>query len=388
MAVDLPQHTRLRAFAEALEQLNWAFFIADRDWQLTYVSKELAGFFGTDDPEALGIGKHYAISVLESPWLEKIPLEDQVRVFSEIAPHLFHNEDQRDRLIADIGEPFGPLLADIEPRSMPDIWASWFRWREGDLPPYRVDMAGSPIRDADGSLIGYWFVSVMGVRPRLTVLLARGNADMYERMGSLVEPKRRQAAILFVDLEGSSDLSRRLSTAAYFELIRKLATCIDDHVARSNGIIGKHAGDGASALFLVENLGSHSAAAAAAIKSARALQEMALELAPSHDPAISEPRLNFGLHWGANLYVGQLVPGGRLDVTALGDEMNECARIQQSARGGSILASKSLIEQLDTEDASAMGLEPQKISYRRLEDLPSASEKARRETGSVAVTTL
>ncbi len=56
--------------------------------------------------------------------------------------------------------------------------------------------------------------------------------------------------------------------------------------------------------------------------------------------------MNVGAHWGPALYMGQIVTGGRLEVTALGDEVNEAARVQQSARDGEILATKSLVEQL------------------------------------------
>jgi class 3 adenylate cyclase len=98
--------------------------------------------------------------------------------------------------------------------------------------------------------------------------------------------------------------------------------------------------------------------------------------------------MNIGLHWGGALYMGQLVPGGRLDVTALGDEVNECARIQDSARGATILASKALLEQLTEDDAAGVGLDPEKIVYQPLSDWPTVTEKARRDAGGVAVTEL
>jgi class 3 adenylate cyclase len=41
--------------------------------------------------------------------------------------------------------------------------------------------------------------------------------------------------------------------------------------------------------------------------------------------------MHFGLHWGATLYVGQIATSGRTEVTALGDEVNEAARIEACA---------------------------------------------------------
>jgi class 3 adenylate cyclase len=79
--------------------------------------------------------------------------------------------------------------------------------------------------------------------------------------------------------------------------------------------------------------------------------------------------LNVGLHWGATVYMGQLVTDGRLEVTALGDEVNECARIQESARDGCVLASKALIEHLDDGDAAAVGIDCAAAVYDALADL-------------------
>ena len=71
---------------------------------------------------------------------------------------------------------------------------------------------------------------------------------------------------------------------------------------------------------------------------------------------------------------------------ALGDEVNEAARIEQSASDGAVLASKALIERLEDGDAEALGIDPATVSYRPVGDLPDASDKALRDAGSIAVT--
>jgi class 3 adenylate cyclase len=48
---------------------------------------------------------------------------------------------------------------------------------------------------------------------------------------------------------------------------------------------------------------------------------------------------------------------GRAEVAALGDEVNEAARIEACASGGRALASKALVERLDPPDAAALGLD-------------------------------
>ncbi|HWL64359.1 MAG TPA: adenylate/guanylate cyclase domain-containing protein, partial [Actinomycetota bacterium] len=191
--------------------------------------------------------------------------------------------------------------------------------------------------------------------------LARGDEAMYERMAKLVEPSSHEAAILFCDLHGSTELARTLSTSRYFRLIRSLWTEIDQLVAGSHGIVGKHAGDGASAFFLESDLGSPSATASAALRTARQIHDRSQDV--FGEALDTSCLMRIGLHWGSSLYIGQLVPGGRLDVTALGDAVNECARIQECADPHGTLASKDLIERLTANDAAALGIDPEKISY-------------------------
>ena len=95
--------------------------------------------------------------------------------------------------------------------------------------------------------------------------------------------------------------------------------------------------------------------------------------------------MRFGLHWGSTVYVGNITTAGRGEVTALGDEVNEAARIEACASGGRALASKNLIERLEPEDAAALGLDPDRVTYMPLTDLDTATEKARRDAPAIAV---
>ena len=86
--------------------------------------------------------------------------------------------------------------------------------------------------------------------------------------------------------------------------------------------------------------------------------------------------------------MGQLITGGWLEVTALGDRVNECVRLQQSARDGQILASKTLVEHLTAADAGAVGIDPDKLLYRTLSEFSGADAKVLREAGSLPATVL
>ncbi|HEV2814553.1 MAG TPA: adenylate/guanylate cyclase domain-containing protein, partial [Solirubrobacteraceae bacterium] len=144
-------------------------------------------------------------------------------------------------------------------------------------------------------------------------------------------------------------------------------------------------GDGVVAFFLAESAGSESAAARACIAAARALRDAVPDVAARCDLKAEDVVLRFGLHWGANLYVGQITTSGRTEVTALGDQVNETARIEACATGGRAFASKDLVERLEPDDAASLDLDPDRVVYTPLGDLATATEKARRDAPAIAV---
>ena len=91
-------------------------------------------------------------------------------------------------------------------------------------------------------------------------------------MHQVARAGRRPATIFIADLEGSTPLSRRLSTASYFALGRRLVQAADRCVIDAGGIVGRHVGDGVVAFFLAEALGTESAAARACIDAALSLR--------------------------------------------------------------------------------------------------------------------
>jgi len=183
-------------------------------------------------------------------------------------------------------------------------------------------------------------------------------------------------------------LSRRLSTASYFALGRRLVRAADRCVIDAGGIVGRHVGHvghGVVAFFLAETLGSESAAARACVTAARSLRTAVTGVADRSGFEADEVALRFGLYWGSTLYVGNSSTGGRNEVTALDDEANEGARIEAGAGGGRALASKSLIERLDPGDAAALDLDPDRLTYTALGDLATATEKARGYAPAIGV---
>ena len=249
-----------------------------------------------------------------------------------------------------------------------------------------AQMIAIRIRDPGGHLVGTALISKPAAgMDTISVMTSNADPRHLERMQRVARAGRRPAAILFADLEGSSPLSRRLSTSAYFALGRRLVQAADQCVIDAGGLVGRHVGDGVVAFFLAETCGSESSAARACISAMRALRAVVDGVAAACDLEPEDVVLRFGLHWGSTLYVGNITTGGRTEVTALGDEVNEAARIEACATGGRALSSKDLIERLDEDDAAALEIDPRRVTYTVLADLLSASEKARRDAPAIAV---
>jgi class 3 adenylate cyclase len=385
----LPEEPRLRAIAEAIETDGAIAELMDRKWRISFISSELCRMMGLVPAEA---GRFYGMSPItrnrDHHDLWGTDPDDAVRWWRTVGPIIRHDVPLDDPDHGAVFDGLPPAALDLEPATSPPLLLA-IRQSFPGVARLHVNWSGDVeflyvrLHDQSGSLVGIATITRPALPARLAARLARGNVGMFEQMDRLAEPGRRPAAILFADLEASGDLSRRLSSRSYFELIRSLTDLIDDSVMAHGGIIGKHAGDGGSALFVVET-GEESAAAVGAIAAARAIRAGADGLTERCGEEVS---INVGLHWGATLMVGQVSAAGRLEVTALGDEMNEAARIESIAGGGVILASKQLVERLGPDGAGGLGIDPDGVAYRPLAEL-GAGGKAARDAGAIAVAEL
>ncbi|NNE12021.1 MAG: adenylate/guanylate cyclase domain-containing protein [Ilumatobacter sp.] len=250
----------------------------------------------------------------------------------------------------------------------------------------RMVVTATRIRRPDGELAG----TVLVQKPALSMMTlatlgAMGDPGHLERQQEVAAARRRPGAILFADLESSTPLAKRLSTTSYFSLGRRMTRMADRSIVETGGITGRHSGDGVVAFFLAEHLGSESGAARACVEAARTLRSAMPGIAERSGLTPEELTMRFGLHWGSTLYVGLISTVGRTEVTALGDDVNDAARIEPCATGGRILASKALVERLARSDSHEIGLDLDRITYIQLGDLPAATEKARRDAPSLAV---
>ena len=384
----------LPALAEAAAALrdtgHWGFVLDDR-WRLVYMTDELRLSFGAHlDLVAVPLGEHFfsprSLAVArEWPFGPNTGELFRLMVRDFGGWLLADTPDGREGLRAAIDPSLADLVDDLEASGVAaasGVAGATALWGvQQDVP-----MVGFRVRDASGGLAGTALITKPEAgMAAIATLVSMADLRHLERAKRVVRASRRPAALLFADLEGSSRLSRRLSTAGYFALGRRLVRAADQCVIDAGGLVGRHVGDGVVAFFLAEVAGSESAAARECVTAARALRAALAGVAERSGLDPGDVVLRFGLHWGATPYVGAVTTGGRSEVTALGDEVNEAARIEACATGGRTLASKALVERLDPADASALDIDPDRLTYTMLGDLPEASEKARRDAPAIAV---
>jgi class 3 adenylate cyclase len=398
----LPSDPELADVATAMEETGQAAWIVDADWRFVYVTDGARSMWADRSGGRLGsvaIGQHVfsAESVrVGSGWrfglnttelwreafrtLGGLVLADTVggrdAVRSLVDPSL---RDIVDELVEHDGAALGfEILASGLPRL--DTGGSASRGIVASV------MTASRVRDRDGRLRG----TVLVGKPTapmnaLGAMAWLRDLDHLQRMDRFTRAGQYPMAILFADLEKSSVLARTLSTHAYFTLGRRLVRASDQCVIDAGGIVGRHLGDGVVAFFPAETSGSESAAVRASIVAARSFRDSLAGVAERSELPPEALVVRFGLHWGDDVFIGQISTMARSEVTALGDDVNMTERIEASATGGRILASRQLISRLAPDDAAVLGIEPECLTFARLGDLGTATAKARRDAAEIEV---
>jgi class 3 adenylate cyclase len=385
----LPEDPTLRLVAGQLEEQRHLAEVWDARWRLAYLTDDhvLAAGAGRG-LEEIGLGEPVfseATLTLRDGWPAGATTDSFVENLVALAPAIAHDlPGGAAELRAGAAGALATRLVNVAAVAPASLQVLRTDVKFGNATrPFHVAVVR--LYGSSGRFAGTASLVTPGLPGAVISLLGTGDHATLERMLELLRPARRPGAVMFVDLEGSAQLARRLSTQAFFALIRRLIFRIDEEVVSRGGVVGKHAGDGASAFFLRETFGEGSAAARACIEAVHAIRDRTAEIADRTRLEPHELIVRFGLHWGASLYVGRLLTGGRTEITALGEEVNETARIESCATGGRALASKSLIEQLSADDAEQLGLSPGELRYTPLAELPHVTPKAARDAPSIAV---
>jgi class 3 adenylate cyclase len=385
----LPDDLVLASWAQALNDAGHWAYVFDARWRLVFVTDESVRSEGDAGATTWPIGHQwFGAEVIQHLVTYAGTSPAYMREnFREMAPYMLAvYSGDRDALRRHVDPDLWDLVDALQPLDLPQVHSSL----SGTM-TFGGAVAGASstwfrIANDDGDFAGAALLMKPAVgMSELAAAAATADQGHLERMRIVQRPDRRPAAILMADLEASSPLARRLSTAQYFAFGRRWVRMTDRCVIDQGGLVGRHAGDGIVAFFLAETAGSESAAARSCIIAARVLRSALVEVAARSEISEGDVSLRFGLHWGATLYVGRILTAGRSEVTALGDEVNETARIEACATGGRTLASKSLVERLNTTHAAALGIDVTHASYTPLAELATATDKARRDAGSIAV---
>lgn len=145
--------------------------------------------------------------------------------------------------------------------------------------------------------------------------------------------ERRQITVMFCDLVGSTELTRRLDPEALRKLIHVFQDACSGAITRYEGYVAQLLGDGVLAYFGYPR--ALEAAADRAIRAARAVLGRVAELRVGEQPLQVRIGIDAGL-----VVIGQSNAAGELDRTAVGDAPNLAARLQQLAEPGTIVVSE------------------------------------------------
>lgn len=190
-------------------------------------------------------------------------------------------------------------------------------------------------------------VAGLAERDRLRDLFGRYvGADVAQRAieeGASLSGDVVEAAVLFIDLVGSTRLAESLPPQEVADVLNDFFRIVVEAVDEHGGLINKFAGDAALAIFGAPLRTSKPASAALA--TARTLGTELRRL----------PVVDFGVGVSAGrVFAGNIGAENRYEYTVIGDAVNEAARLADLAKTSDrrILCSAAAIERADAAEAA------------------------------------
>ncbi len=205
----------------------------------------------------------------------------------------------------------------------------------------------------DGSEIGLLqagfnqMVAGLRERERLRDLFGRqvGEDVVHHALERGVElgGESREAAVLFVDLEGSTRLAETHDPAEVVALLNGFFAVVVEVVAAQQGWVNKFEGDAALCVFGTPLPDPE--AATHALAAARVLRDRLLS-------TLGEVRAGIGISAG-RVVAGNVGAARRFEYTVIGDPVNEAARLTELAKAapGRVLASEAALERASASEA-------------------------------------
>ena len=186
-----------------------------------------------------------------------------------------------------------------------------------------------------------------------------------------LRPEPHLVTVLFCDLVGFTNLSRKLEVKMLSELLNEYLQAMTQAVFENSGTIDKFVGDGVMALFGAPESLSPDKQAQKAIATARDMYRYLIPLNQKwsahpdwQSREIPDLQLRCGIHQGRAV-VGMFGGKHRKDYTAIGNVVNIAARLQQNAQPDCILISEAIYSNLPPNEA--VGVESNCIKLKGIE---------------------
>jgi class 3 adenylate cyclase/tetratricopeptide (TPR) repeat protein len=148
--------------------------------------------------------------------------------------------------------------------------------------------------------------------------------------------ERRQLTVMFVDLVGSTDLSRRVDPEELREIMRAYQNTVAGEIARLEGHVAKFLGDGILAYF-----GWPRASEDAAERAVRAGLAVAKAVGAMSDASGNPLAARIGIATGLVVVGDLLGEGAAREEAVTGETPNLAARLQQAAEPGTVVIADS-----------------------------------------------
>ena len=169
-------------------------------------------------------------------------------------------------------------------------------------------------------------------------------ADKILTSRSAMEGERKRVTVLFTDVAGFTSMSEKLDPEEVHQIMDGCFKVLMDEIHNYQGTINQFTGDGVMALFgapvAIENHAQNACQAALAIQNA---------IKPYSQELKKKFGLDFKMRIGLNsgpVIVGSIGDDLRMDYTAIGDTTNLAARMESTAKPGSILVSPITYKQV------------------------------------------
>ena len=159
--------------------------------------------------------------------------------------------------------------------------------------------------------------------------------------GEVPQVEERYLSVLFLDIEGYTDLCERLGHTLVHEIIEKHFSVFIDAIFAHNGDVNETAGDALMVLFMNDDKQTN---ASNAIKAALSIKKSSVKIKDQFSILYRPLDINIGINSGAAL-VGaakfESITGSRWTYTARGSVVNVASRLGALARKGSVFVSRS-----------------------------------------------